>query len=107
MIYILIYLAFDGCVTLDNVKNGQIDIKVECKRLAPFELLDKAKRLANQCEENKKTIAIKKANCANANDEYQKLQSEVPVCQAKYDEAKTEYDNCQREMDICDKHSML
>lgn len=94
---------FDGCVTLDNVKNGQIDIKVECKRLAPFELLDKAKRLNNECEENKKTIAIKKANCANANDEYKKLQSEVPVAQAKYDEAKTEYDNCQKEMEICGK----
>ena len=87
--------AKDYCkvVELKDIQRGEIEIKINCKKLDPFELLKKFAALDTKCKDNKEQIKKCKQQCQNAITKCKELEQELPVCESDCQEAKTRCDN--------------
>ena len=99
--------GFSGKLRLNNVKKGEIYVSVNCRKLVPSDLENKAKLLTKETEEQKEEIIQLSENINNTKIENENLTNENNQLQNKIEETKNNIAETEKDIEARKATRML
>lgn len=90
--------GFDGKLTLQNIKTGEIFVSVQCRKLVPSELEERARQLAEETEQQKTKILNLQTSITDTTQSNERLTNENTNLKIAIDENKETVSNLEQDI---------